>query len=120
MVGIYPLEAQHARGMQKVGAPIAGNFQQGQTLSQDFQLQPNKCYTVIANSTGISELDSQIQVVTPMGPQVAASDNTTGASAILGGGGQCWTYQVPIGATGRMVIIAKSGSGLAAAQLYMK
>ncbi len=120
MVGIYPLEAQHARGMQKVGAPIAGNFQQGQSLSQDFQLQPNKCYTVLANSQGITELDAQIQVVTPMGAQAAASDNTTGASAILGGGGQCWTYQVPLAATGRMVITARTGAGLAAAQLYMK
>jgi hypothetical protein len=120
MVGIFPLEAQHARGMQKIGAPIAGNFQQGQSLSQDFQLQPNKCYTVLANSSGISELDAQIQVVTPMGAQAAASDNTTGASAIVGGGGQCWTYQVPLAATGRMTIIARTGGGLAAAQLYMK
>lgn len=120
-VGLFPLVQQHARGMQKVAGPIAGNFQQGQTLSVDFQMQPGKCYTAVANSTGIGELDLQIVPMTPLGPGPAvAQDQGTGASAIIGASGQCWTYQAPFGATGRLIMTARSGGGLAAAEIYAR
>lgn len=120
-VGLFPLAQQHARGMQKVAGPMAGNFQQGQTLSLDFQLTPGKCYTAVANSQGISELDLQIVPITPLGPGPAvAQDQGTGASAVIGASGQCWTYQAPFGATGRLIMTARGGGGLAAAELYAR
>ena len=107
--------------MQKVAGPIAGNFQQGQTLSVDFQLTPGKCYTAVANSQGISELDLQIVPVTPLGPGPAvAQDQGTGASAVIGASGQCWSYQAPFGSTGRLIMTARGGGGLAATELYAR
>src|SRR4051812_2712567 len=35
-------------GAKPVGEALVGNFSQGQTLDVPIQLQPNKCYTVIA------------------------------------------------------------------------
>jgi hypothetical protein len=35
-------------GSKPVGSALTGNFQQGQVLETQVQLQPNKCYTVVA------------------------------------------------------------------------
>ncbi|MBW2529594.1 MAG: hypothetical protein JRI23_35785 [Deltaproteobacteria bacterium] len=110
-----------APGMQPLGDPFAGNFQQGQTLEQSFEMHPNKCYTVIANSQGITELDIQLQTVLPMaGAQVVAQDNQQGPNPVLGGRGQCYQYMAPVGVNAKAVLIATAGSGLAAARIYVK
>ena len=36
-------------GSKPVGSALAGNFQQGQFLESQIQLQPGKCYTVVAS-----------------------------------------------------------------------
>ncbi|HET9929883.1 MAG TPA: hypothetical protein VFQ35_04315, partial [Polyangiaceae bacterium] len=41
-------KSETVAGAKPVGAPLVGNFQTGQTLTGQVQLQPNKCYTVVA------------------------------------------------------------------------
>src|SRR5262249_5305435 len=55
-----------APGMAKEGPTVAGNFQTGQTLESQFTFQPGKCYTVVAVGAGISEIDIEMQYVTPI------------------------------------------------------
>ena len=108
-------------GMAPVGSSFAGQFQQGQTLEQPVQLEPNKCYTVVGVGIGITELDIQLVVHQPPAPAIAlAQDQGAGPQAVLGGGGQCFRYLAPIGAPGKIVMTATGGSGLAMAQVYAK
>lgn len=112
-----------ARGMQPEGSAFAGNFQQGQTLEQSLQLEPGKCYTVVAaGGPGINELDVQIMVQPApiLPPQPVAQDNQTGPNATLGGGGNCWRNASPIGLPAKVVVTARSGGGMAVAQIYKK
>jgi len=116
------MAASQAPGMQKAGPVVAGNFKPGQTLETTTQLLPGKCYTILAVGAGIQELDINLIALTPipgMSPELAR-DNGTGANASLGGGGNCFKLPVPFGVNAKWIMTAKSGSGLAAGQMYVK
>lgn len=111
-----------APGMTKEGAPVAGNFQTGQTLEGQFSFQPGKCYTVVAAGVGITELDLEMQYVTPI-PGVNPSisrDSQKGAQASIGGKGNCLKPLSPFPANAKFIVKATSGAGMAVAQLYVK
>ena len=115
------LAAQHTQGMSPDGGAFAGNFQAGQTLEQSFQLQPGKCYTIVAAGLGITELDVQIVLhQPPLPPYTAAQDNTSGNQAVLGGGGNCFKNPLPVGGPAKAIVKATAGQGVAAAQIYSK
>lgn len=124
-VATVPLMAyaqQEAPGMTREGQVAAGNFKEGQTLEQPFQMLPNKCYTVLAVGAGVAEVDISIVAVTPI-PQasgVLAQDQGTGSSASLGGRGNCYKWPWPVGINAKYVIRATRGQGIAAGQLYSK
>ncbi len=114
--------SSEAPGMTKEGAPIAGNFQAGQTLEQAFTFQPGKCYTVIAQGVGISELDLEMQYVTPLpglNPSIG-KDAQKGAQASIGGKGNCLKPLSPFPTNAKFIVKATTGAGVAAAQLYSK
>ncbi|WP_437314811.1 hypothetical protein [Sorangium sp. So ce385] len=116
------LAATEAPGMTKEGGPIAGQFSAGQTLEQQIQLMPGKCYTILGVGAGITELDISLVALTPipMGSSVLAQDNLTGANAALGGRGNCYRWSLPVGINAKYIVKATAGSGVAAAQLYVK
>ena len=124
-VATVPLMAfaqQEAPGMTREGQVAAGQFKEGQTLEQPFQMLPNKCYTVLAVGAGVQEVDISIVAVTPI-PQasgVLAQDNGTGASASLGGRGNCYKWSFPFGINAKFVVKATRGQGVIASQLYSK
>jgi len=113
---------QEAAGMQREGATVAGQFQEGQTLEQAFQMLPNKCYTVLAVGAGISEMDIQLIATTPLpgASPVLAQDSGSGSNASLGGRGQCFRWSLPVGINAKFVLKATRGQGVAAGQLYVK
>ncbi len=113
---------QEAPNMNREGGVIAGQFREGQTLEQPMQLAPNKCYTVLAVGVGPQEVDISIVAVTPIpaSSPVLASDNTNGPNAALGGRGNCYRWQAPIGINAKYVVKSTRGLGLIAAQLYSK
>jgi hypothetical protein len=111
-----------APGMTKEGAPVAGNFQAGQTLEGQFSFQPGKCYTLVAQGVGITQLDLEMQYVTPIpgiNPSIAKSSQK-GAQASIGGKNNCLKPLSPFPANAKFIVTARSGAGLAAAQLYVK
>lgn len=119
---LFVFAATEAPGMAKDGPLVAGNFQQGQVLETPVNLQPNKCYTVLAVGVGIQEVDITLVLTTPipnMNP-VLARDSGGGSQASLGGKGKCYVWQVPVAAQAKYVITATKGAGVAAGQMYSK
>jgi hypothetical protein len=111
-------------GAKPVGEALVGNFAQGQTLDMPIQLQPNKCYTVIATGLPpVTEVNVQLQLTTviPGMSPVLAVDQDAGATAVLGKKSACyrWSFGV-IPASGKVVVQVMGGSGLVAAQAYEK
>lgn len=113
---------QEAPGMTREGGPVAGQFREGQILEQPVQLQPNRCYTVLAVGAGPQEVDITLVATTPL-PQaspVLAQDSGSGTSASLGGRGNCFKWSLPVGINAKYVIKATRGQGVIAAQFYSK
>lgn len=124
---VQPLLSQLAAtkapaGAKPIGSVMAANFQQGQQLEAQVQMEPGKCYTVVgAGLPPITELDLKLVAVTPL-PGLApilAVDNTTGVQAVLGEKPNCYKWALPA-APVKIVVTATGGQGLAAAQLFAK
>jgi hypothetical protein len=121
------LGATEAPGAAKEGGMIAGNFQQGQTMEQAFTLQPGKCYTVVAASAGIQQVDVELLAVTVipgMSPSMGKATGTAGlagSQAVLGSKANCIKLAFsPVPVQAKFVVTATRGAGMAAAQLYVK
>ena len=113
-----------APGAKAVGAAIAGNFTQGQSLEQTVQMNPGKCYTVVgAGVPTIQNLDIQLVpslAIPGLPAAVVASDNSVGATAILGQQPNCYKWALPMGGTMKIVVTVSAGQGMAAAQVFEK
>jgi len=110
-------------GAKPLGAPLVASFQQGQTLEAQIQLQPQKCYTVVATSLPpVTELNVQITLATvlPNLNPVLAVDSEVGTTAVVGKKPNCYKWAMPLGTPAKVVLQVVSGSGLAAAQIYEK
>jgi hypothetical protein len=117
-----PLAQQNAPGAKPVGSAIAGQFQQGQTLEGQVQMQANKCYTVIGvGLPGVQNLDIQLAPFMPVAgipPAVVAQDQTVGPQAIIGEKGSCYRSVFPMPM--KVIVTVSQGAGVAAAQVYEK
>ncbi len=121
---ITPLGAQHAPGAKPVGSAIAGNFQQGQTLEAQVQMNPGKCYTVVGvGLPPVTNLDISLVPALPIPGLPAATmaaDNTVGSTAIVGDKPNCFKWAFPMSGMMKVVITVSQGSGVAAAQVFEK
>jgi hypothetical protein len=122
---IAPLGAQHApAGAKPIGSAIAGNFQQGQSLEAQVQMNPGKCYTVVGvGLPPVTNLDiSLVPAVAIPGLPAAtmAADNSVGANAIVGDKPNCFKWALPMSGMMKVVMTVSQGSGVAAAQVFEK
>lgn len=120
---LQAMAANEVKGMQPDGGAFAGQFQQGQTLEQPFNIQPGKCYSVVGVGIGITQLDIQIQTVAAipgMPPVTLAQSSGSGPNATLGGGGNCFKNPLPVGGPAKVVVKATGGAGIALAQIFSK
>ena len=119
----FPGPQAEAPGASPQGGPFAGSFQEGQTLAQPLNLQPGKCYTVVAAGVGVSQIDVQLvaQPAPMFPPTVLAQSTGSGPSAVVGGKASgCWKNPLPIGGPAQVVLRATRGAGMIAAQVYAK
>ena len=118
------MAATEAPGAQPLGSVMAGNFQQGQTLQAQIQMQPGKCYTVVAAALiPVTEVNIQLTAVTPvpgLSSPILAQDQSTGLQAVLGQNPNCYKWAWPVAGPVNVVLTVAGGSGLAAAQVYVK
>jgi hypothetical protein len=122
---ITPLGAQHApAGAKPVGSAIAGNFQQGQSLEAQVQMNPGKCYTVVGvGLPPVTNLDISLVPALPIPGLPAATmaaDNTVGANAIVGDKPNCFKWAFPMSGMMKVIMTVSQGSGVAAAQVFEK
>lgn len=122
---IQPLATVHAMpGAKPVGSALAGNFQQGQSLEAQVQMNPGKCYTIVG--VGVPTItDLNIALVPTiaipgMPAATAAADSTVGPNAIVGEKPNCFKWALPVGGMMKIVMTVAGGQGVAAAQLYEK
>lgn len=108
--------------MSKEGRGVTGNLRQGETLVRSFQLTPGRCYTALAVGVGVVEIDASLVLASPLPglPPVLAYDTTTGPTASLGGKGRCYKWSAPLPTPAKLVITARTGTGFAAGQLYVR
>ena len=121
---LQPLANEHiVSGAQPVGSAIAGQFQQGQSLEHQIQMQPGKCYTVVAaGAPPVADITLQIVPVMPLpGMQpVLAQDQDQGPTAVIGKKPNCFKWAFPAPAAMKLIMTVNSGQGVAAAQVYEK
>ncbi len=122
---IVPLGAQHAvAGAKPVGSAIAGNFQQGQSLEAQVQMNPGKCYTVVGvGLPPVGNLDISLVPALPIPGLPAATmaaDNTVASTAIVGDKPNCFKWAFPMSGMMKVVMTVSQGSGVAAAQVFEK
>lgn len=114
---------QTVAGSKPLGAAMVGNVGGAQTLEQQIMLQPNKCYSAVAvGMPPISELNVQFVAVTiiPGMAPILATDQDSGASAVLGKKPNCYKWALPLPVAVRVVVQAAGGQGVAAAQVFEK
>lgn len=104
-------------GARPLGAPFAGQFAEGQVLSQKVQLSAGKCYTVVAlGLPPVTELD--VELTAEGSQQALAQDEGAGPQAVLGSRDDCFAPKV--GGPAVLTLRVTQGRGLAAAQMYQK
>jgi hypothetical protein len=110
-------------GAVAVGETLVGNFATGGSLDVPLQLNPNKCYTIVAvGLPPVTDVNIQITLVTPlpgMNP-VLAIDQEAGPQAVLGKKAGCYRWAFGMSAPAKMVVQVPGGSGLVVAQAYEK
>jgi hypothetical protein len=120
---INQLATTQAPGAKPLGAAMVGMFQPGQQLESPLQLQPGKCYTVIAvGLPAVSEVNVQLVATVPlpgMSP-VLAQDQTTGPQATLAPAPNCYKWPFPLAGAAKVITTVGAGQGLAAVQVYEK
>lgn len=121
---LTPLVAPHVpSGAKPVGNLVAGQFAQGQSLTEPVTMQPGGCYTVLAVALApVSELDLALTPAVAVGGfnPTAASDPETGTVATLGKQPNCYKWALPTQGTMNLVMTVRAGQGVAAAQVYEK
>jgi hypothetical protein len=127
-IATVPLQAyaqQNLAGMQPLTDVIAGQFKTNQYLEQTFQMTAGKCYgaAAVAAPGGIGEMNIQFVALQPIpgipNPELAR-DQTTGANANIGSGGNCFKWQAPFGINVKVIYTATSGEGIAAGRVFVK
>jgi len=123
-LALKPRAATEAKGMKEDGPAIGGMLQEGGTLTQEFNLMPGRCYTILGQGLPpIAQLDLNLSgkaLIPGVPPAVLAASSTKGAGASIGAGKNCYKNPFPIAAPVVLTVKATTGSGPAGAQVYSK
>lgn len=121
---LTPLAQQSAPGAKPVGTAIGGNFQQGQVLESQVQMNPGKCYTVVgAAMPTVQNLDIELVPLMPvpgLASPIMAADQTQGPTAVVGANPNCFKWALPVGGPMKVIVRVSAGQGMAGAQVYEK
>jgi hypothetical protein len=119
-----PLAQQSAPGAKAVGTAVAGNFQQGQVLETQVQMNPGKCYTIVGAAVPtVTNLDIELVPLMPvpgLTSPVMAADQSQGPTAVVGAAPNCFKWALPVAGPMKVVVRVSAGQGMAAAQVFEK
>jgi len=116
--GLREAAAKHAGGMTAASEVAKGNLPEGGHLGFIVQLEPGKCYTIVAYGAGVDELDLFL-LLPPFYNLLGAHDVLTGATAVIGGAPKMCPIS-PITVPYKIDMHARKGGGPVAAQVFSK
>lgn len=111
--------AQYAPGMSPDGPVAKGNLAEGGHIGFIANMDPSRCYTVVAYGAGVLDLDVNL-LAPPLYNFLAGSDGMAGPTAVIGGSGKPMCPIIPAAVPYKVDLYAKRGGGPVAAQLYSK
>jgi hypothetical protein len=115
------LAAQAAQGMSAEGQEATGNLQEGGHLAFMVPMQGGKCYTLIGCSPPGQIKNVDLNLLAPPFYNVLAGQDTSDDNhPIIGNNGKPMCPIVPVALNYKVDIVARSGSGAVAVQLYSK
>lgn len=121
---LTPLATQSAPGAKPVGTAFGGNFQQGQVIESQVQMNPGKCYTVVgAAMPTVQNLDIELVPLMPvpgLASPIMAADQSQGPTAVVGAAPNCFKWALPVSGPMKVVMRVSAGQGMAGAQVYEK
>jgi len=109
--------------LSSAGPGFSAPFAQEQTDSQSATCEPGECDGAVGVGVGITDLEATLVVAGPGGARPCSRKTGTRARPRLWAGGApggCVRYPLPQRATGKVVLRAVQGSGVASAQRYAK
>lgn len=113
----YLASSHLPNGAKQLGVPFAGQFAEGQVLSQKLQVTEGKCYTVVGVAMPpVTELNIQLFKEGEKEPLI--EDTLQGKQAVIGSRNDC--YKASKTESLRLVLRVEKGSGVAAAQVFQK
>ncbi len=115
--GLHEIAMKLPAGMKPEGPMATGTLKEKQELQADITLQPGKCYSIVGFSKKVKDLDLYLFV--PPGI-LSGQDLSDDNRPVIGGPPQplCPVSSAPI--TYKLGIVADSGAGDIAVQLYSK
>lgn len=116
--GLRDAAAKYASGMAPASEIAKGNLTEGAHLGFIAQLEPGKCYTIVAYGAGVEELDLYL-LVPPFYNLLGAHDVSSGPSAVIGASPKMCPIS-PIAIPYKIDMHARKGGGPVAAQVFSK
>ena len=109
----------YARGFRAMGMPAAARFEDQQEHRQPVQLDPGKCYALVAYGS-VKAYDVHLVIATPpMPPYNVLSLHVDEVKGAVGGTADtCWKNPMPQPMPGTLVMRAREGTGHISARLY--
>jgi hypothetical protein len=111
--------AKYAPGMTPEGPVAKGTLAEGGHIGFIANMDPSKCYAVVAFGAGVVDLDVNL-LAPPLYNFVAGSDNMAGPSAVIGASPKPMCPIIPVSVPYKVDLYAKRGSGPVAAQIFSR
>lgn len=117
--GLRAAAAKYAPGMSPDGQVAKGNLAEGGHIDFVVNMEPSKCYTIVAFGAGVVDLDVNL-LAPPFYNLLAGQDGMAGPTAVIGAAPRPMCPMIPVAVPYKIDLHAKKGGGQVAAQLYSK
>jgi hypothetical protein len=117
--GLRAAAAKYAPGMSTDGQVAKGNLSEGGHIDFVVNMDPSKCYTIVAYGAGVVDLDVNL-LAPPLYNFLAGQDGMAGPTAVIGAAPKPMCPIIPMAVPYKIDLHAKKGGGQVAAQLFSK
>ena len=114
--GLRASAAKYAPGMSPEGQVAKGTLAEGGHIGFVVNMDPSKCYTIVAFGAGVADLDVNL-LAPPLYNMLAGQDGMAGPTAIIGAAPKPMCPMIPMSFPYKVDLFAKKGGGQVAAQM---
>ncbi|MFO0740896.1 MAG: hypothetical protein U0270_33675 [Labilithrix sp.] len=117
--GLRATAAQYAPGLVPEGDVAKATLTEGSHVSFTANLEPSKCYAVVAYGSGLADLDINL-LMPPFYNLLAGQDGMAGSAAVIGASPAFICPLIALPVPYKIDLFAKKGGGPIAAQVYSR